>query len=416
VPGEMNDPPQILVLSTDLLFPTTHGGRVAMLGQCRALRDAGFALSLVVFHRDKIDPRERARHLEISPNAVFIKRPGFLRALLRHPLLPYQAGSRTLSRDLLERVAPHAKSAVAIMAHQEWTLAAAAQVRRIHAVPVILCSQNDEFEFLRSLVREGRGVRKGYFRLELARLKVAMRGLLRAASVVTILSDNDRAVYTSRKKRTVLVPPVLTGGGEGVRHPSPPRGAKIVFVGALDLSHSVSGLLWFIREVLPIIRASRADVVVHVAGRRANQALLSELKSTQNLVFHGEIADSGPIYRDARVFINPIFGGSGVNMKMGPPSELGIPIVTTTVGLRGLDKLAPGTLVGDDVTTFAEACLALITDDAEWSRRSSLLQQGIEDFSIAAVGAELRQLVTQAARPVAGIDTPTNEIAKKRIT
>lgn len=402
---------RIIAISTDLLFPAIHGGRLAVLGQCKALLNSGFTVSLIVFHRDRMSNADRARHLEVSPDAVFVKRKGFLRTLIRHPLLPYQAGSRTLSRAEVARLIDLTKPIRAIMAHQEWTLKTAGEIMRLQNVPIVLCSQNDEVKYLISLIGDAYGVRKIYFQLELARLKLTLKSMLRLADLVTVLGDADKEIYERNDKHSVLVRPILTEVLFDATNPTVAQSAKIIFVGSLDLPHAAAGVLWFVRSVMPLILTQRPDAVFHVAGRNASDTLTAELRSSSGVIFHGAMADLSPLYDDARIFINPIFAGSGVNMKMGLPSELGLPIVTTTIGARGLASLASGMVQADDPSSFAKACENLLGDDDEWSRRSHALRDGIEEYSAAVVGRELATIV--AALPEAHVRRPSDSTTTK---
>ena len=387
----------VLVVSADLLFPNSSGGRVAILGQCRALIDAGYTIELVVFHRDELSEEGRRRHLELTPHTTFIKRRGFIGSLLRWPFLPYQTSSRIIERKLAQSIRS-SHPPVVIMAHQEWTLPTAARLAGRAGAPIVLCSQNDEFEYLGALIRNGSGLSRAYHVLEFARLRLWIASALRKVDVVTVLSAGDRGFYEARGLETVLVRPVLTGSRPFPPHAVAPAGSKIIFVGSLDLTHTVAGLLWFTRSVLPLLRRADPKVTFHVAGRRATDRLRTELDGTEGVVFHGEIADLDPLYEGARVFVNPVFDGSGINMKMGTPSELGLPIVSTSVGVRGLGDIADATLHSDDAQSFSEHCLHLINDDDDWLRRSALLQRGIVHFSQEQIGHELEKVIQHVSQ------------------
>lgn len=387
----------VLVISTDLLFPSSSGGRLAILGQCRALAHAGFDIALVVFHRDPIGEEDRLRHLELVPNAMFVRRPGLFTTTIRHPFQPYQTSSRLFpAADIIEKL--ELKTApVAIMSHQEWTLPTAISLSKLLRSPIILCSQNDEFEYLNALIRNGRGVSRLYHRLELLRLKLTISRTLASAASVTILSEGDRDFYENRGLPTMLVQPVLTGSRSIPDPRTAPPSPKIIFVGSLDLTHTVAGLLWFVRDVLPLILAKNPAISFHVAGRRASDRLSAELTNADGLHFHGEIDDIGPLFDDARVFVNPVFEGSGINIKMGGPSEIGLPIVTTSVGIRGLDAIADAVLHADTAEEFARDCLLLIEDDREWERRSRALQEGIQSFSLEGVSSALENVIARTS-------------------
>jgi len=75
----------------------------------------------------------------------------------------------------------------------------------------------------------------------------------------------------------------------------------------------------------------------------------------------------GTVYEDARlawlhasdIAINPMFSGSGTNIKMLDYMAAGLPIVTTTIGARGIET-AEQAFVESDATRFADDMAALL--------------------------------------------------------
>lgn len=383
----------VLVVAADLLFPTKNGGRVATLGHCLALRHLGYEITLIVFHRERVTENMRRQHLTVASKVLFIKRGHVVTATARHPTMPYQASSRSLPRRLIGQLLESSPAPDLIVAHQEWGMIAATVIGDRTGAPILLCSQNDEIEYLRSLIHDGRGLRKLYFRLERVRLRRALPAILAPASVVSVLSDGDGDAYRKRGKDVVVMPPAFpeVSSTLAADRSGPPHGAKIVFVGSLDLVHTAAGLLWFVRSVLPTLMVLQPAVRLHVAGRRAARSVRVELERTPGVEFHGEVEDLRPVYEGARVFVNPVFSGSGINMKLATPSELGIPVVTTSVGARGLASLP--LYISDDPDSFARACLQLISDDAEWLFASDKLQASIKQFAVTQVARRLRELL-----------------------
>jgi glycosyltransferase involved in cell wall biosynthesis len=66
----------------------------------------------------------------------------------------------------------------------------------------------------------------------------------------------------------------------------------------------------------------------------------------------------------------PLRCGAGVKLKVVEALRAGLPLVTTPVGAQGLPGLAQVVDVADVTERFAAAVVALLRDDALWSRRS----------------------------------------------
>ncbi|MDK2972323.1 MAG: hypothetical protein PWP23_2078 [Candidatus Sumerlaeota bacterium] len=92
--------------------------------------------------------------------------------------------------------------------------------------------------------------------------------------------------------------------------------------------------------------------------------------------------------------VNPMFSGSGTNLKMLEFLAAGLPIVTTPTGARGLALDADRHALLADRESFAPAVQRLAEDDA---LRASLANAGrahaVEHFDWAAIGAKTRELL-----------------------
>ena len=107
----------------------------------------------------------------------------------------------------------------------------------------------------------------------------------------------------------------------------------------------------------------------------------------------GPVADVRPYFRAADVALNPMAEGSGVNLKVLEYLAMGLPIVTTPFGVRGLDAA--------DVVQVAElpefpTALAALADPAERRRRGVAARHAAETrFSWEAV-ARARERILEA--------------------
>lgn len=383
----------LIVITDDALYPTNSGGRSALLGECEALLAAGCELTLVVSHRNAISAADVSRHERLVSKALFISRSGFARTTMLHPRSPYQLQSRG-------RLAPEVAlklgrpDTIGVIASHEWTIPLAKSVAGPLGLQVILRSHNDEVAYMHALARSASGVRKMYCWAEAVRLRAMLKGIYAGIGGVAVLSDADANSYRAYGLEPKHVPAVLFR-----RHdiaPSdqhlPPDNERLLFVGALDMPQAVEGLRWFCNHVLPRIRSSMPEAVLDVAGRRPDRELAQFLNSQEGVRFHGEVEDLEGLYANTRVFINPVFSGSGVNMKVGPPASRGIPIVTTLTGARGLEHLAPGFSIADDDATFASSCTSLLSDDDLWRSRSRELRTRARFVSAEAIAKGLLEM------------------------
>jgi glycosyltransferase involved in cell wall biosynthesis len=139
----------------------------------------------------------------------------------------------------------------------------------------------------------------------------------------------------------------------------------LVFSGTLDFRPNVDAVTWFVREVLPRVRAREPDARLLVVGKRPAPAL-RRLADEGALLLTGEVSDVRPYLAGAAVYVVPMRIGGGVRLKLLEALALELPVVSTSMGAEGLAGLRAGEhcLMADDATGFAEATLRLLGDPA----------------------------------------------------
>jgi glycosyltransferase involved in cell wall biosynthesis len=146
----------------------------------------------------------------------------------------------------------------------------------------------------------------------------------------------------------------ITRNGTNVRAISPaPQVAepKILIVGTLSYAPNIGGLLWFIEQVMPRLTATAS---VTVAGSGASSETRS-LLARNRITFVDTPEDLRQLYEEHAVCAVPVLEGSGTRGKILEACAYERMVITTPLGLEGLD-LRPaqeGVIVADDAENFA---------------------------------------------------------------
>ena len=93
------------------------------------------------------------------------------------------------------------------------------------------------------------------------------------------------------------------------------------------------GLAWFVRECWPLIRARLPDATLSVVGHLHPEH--AELEGPGILLL-GPVADLGPLYASARVFVAPVRFAAGVPIKILEATAAGLPTAGTRLMARQL--------------------------------------------------------------------------------
>lgn len=145
----------------------------------------------------------------------------------------------------------------------------------------------------------------------------------------------------------------------------------LVFVGGFRHPPNVDAVLWFGREIFPLVHARLPDVRFHCIGMAPPAEVLA-LQAQPGIVVHGHVADLAPYMDGARIAVAPLRFGAGVKGKVNLSMAHGQPVVATSCAVEGM-HLADGrdVLVADDPAAFADAVLRLHEDAALWARLSA---------------------------------------------
>lgn len=152
------------------------------------------------------------------------------------------------------------------------------------------------------------------------------------------------------------------------------RPVDLLFLGSLSSPNNIAGLRWFLAEPWPLIRAALPDAALTIAGRAPPTALVREGEAAGAIMLANP-PEAAPLFASARVMINPILHGSGINVKTIDMLASGQPVVTTPKGARGLSSAVVEELrIADGAEAFAEAAIAAIretrTEGASRDRRA----------------------------------------------
>ena len=156
----------------------------------------------------------------------------------------------------------------------------------------------------------------------------------------------------------------------------------VTFVGGYSHIPNQEGMAWFIKEVLPLVKVDELKAI-NVVGSGWPQHYQ---QIHPKLHFMGFVDDMQAVLQGSIVMV-PILTGSGMRMKILDAAATCTPIVTTTVGVEGLNfQHQASCLIADTPADFANAINNLI---AHANQRKALATQAQavfqEQYSVAAL-------------------------------
>jgi len=147
----------------------------------------------------------------------------------------------------------------------------------------------------------------------------------------------------------------------------------VVFTGALFWYPNVDAVIWFASHIWPLIRREVPVARFAIVGREpaAEVQILGGLSGVEVVP---NVADVRPYLARAAVCVAPLRCGGGTRLKILEALASGRPVVSTSVGVAGLELIGGRDLcVVDDPPAFAAACVELLRNP---DLRTSLGQAG----------------------------------------
>jgi glycosyltransferase involved in cell wall biosynthesis len=232
----------------------------------------------------------------------------------------------------------------------------------------------------RHVEQAGSAVRRLYFRRQARLMLEYERRVCRSVKSVIAVSEADaktmRELYGVSRVNAVPT-------GVDVAFFTPPAEAQpatdLVFVGSMDWMPNVDGVVWFVREVLPLIRKKIPDCSLDVVGRTPGREVTEMAEGDARIRITGTVPDVRPWLWESKAAIVPLRIGGGTRLKIYEAMAAKTAVISTTIGAEGLD-IAPGEniLIADQAEAFADACVRLIADERERRRLAAAAWRHVE--------------------------------------
>jgi len=141
-----------------------------------------------------------------------------------------------------------------------------------------------------------------------------------------------------------------------------PAGRDVVFIGNMFSLQNFDAALYMAMEILPLVRKVHPEVRLRLIGRvKPKQAF--KLAAIEGVVVTGEVPNIAEAARGGGVGVCPLRLGAGVQNKVLEYMALGLPTVSTSIGLEGFSASDGVELtVADDSHAFAAQVLRLLND------------------------------------------------------
>lgn len=155
---------------------------------------------------------------------------------------------------------------------------------------------------------------------------------------LTITPEDKRRLESYGARGNIGVLPAGVDPAQFASRNSESDDQIITFFGSMDYHPNDDAALWFANEIFPRIRDESESTRLEIVGKNPSDAV-SKLDGRENVHVTGFVDDISEYVARASVIVIPIRVGTGVRMKVLHAMAMGKPIVSTTVGLQGIEAV-----------------------------------------------------------------------------
>lgn len=143
---------------------------------------------------------------------------------------------------------------------------------------------------------------------------------------------------------------------------------------------------------MPLVWRKNPNIPVTILGNEPSDIVQN--LANEWVTVTGYVQDVSPYFLSHRLFVAPLRYGAGMKGKIGQSLEYGLPVVSTSIGIEGMNLVnEQNVLVADTIETLAEQILRLYQEQALWEKLVANTEQAIAPYCPEFVKLKLAHLI-----------------------
>jgi len=237
-------------------------------------------------------------------------------------------------------------------------------IHHANNIKKILVEHNVEYAFWYQVMKTTKFSRaKVHYLLEWLTLLRYEKRICRRFDICVVMSeiDRDKLLSLDPHLEVVVIPNGVDTGYFEFKPDGRPS-TNLIYIGAMNNLTNIDAVLYFNREIYPRIKKEIPDVQFTIIGGNPTPQVLT-LMNDASISVTGYVDDVRPFADKGTIFVVPLRIGSGTRLKILEALAMGIPIVTTSLGIEGIQaRNGEHLLIADTPQEFARCVIELLQD------------------------------------------------------
>lgn len=356
---------KILMLTPYLPYPLLTGGQTRSFNLIKRLSSLGHEITLFCLVKDNSE-RVFVSHLQKFCREVQVfnrpQKPWTLKNILRtgFSFFPFLV-MRNWAGGEKNAIGEKLKKEKFDLIHAE-TFYVMPHIPKTD-IPILLVEQTIEYLVYRHFADQFKiAIIKPLLYIDVAKMKYwELKYWLRATRVAA-MSEEDRKTMIAQLPQ--LNVDIVPNGADSEFFSKIVTGRSkekiILYLGNFTWLQNREAVEVLINKVWPEIKKRIPSAKLWIAGKEAS-SFFAKLSSDDIKIL--EVADVREVYQKASILVAPIYGGGGTRYKNFEAFASGLPVVTTTIGIRGTEATdGKEVIIRDDPYDLAREAVKLLMD------------------------------------------------------
>jgi sugar transferase (PEP-CTERM/EpsH1 system associated) len=235
-------------------------------------------------------------------------------------------------------------------------------VKNIHDIPKTIDYMDALGKGMHRRAEISSGIRKYLFQVEGRRLTAYENRIFDYFNHHTIISVQDKKLIQHPQQDKIHV--IENGIGDEFLdyHKESKKKYDLVFIGNLNYAPNVECAEFIVNQILPLL-STKKEIQVLICG--ANPGSRVQKLAKKNVEIQGWVEDIRTSYVSGKIFLAPLFIGTGLQNKLLEAMALGLPCITTPLANNALGaKRDESILLAETAQEFSDKIVYLLEKES----------------------------------------------------
>ena len=255
-------------------------------------------------------------------------------------------------------------------------------IRKNSKAKIVLRSPNIEHKIWERMAETATSFfKKRYLKILAKRLKREEIQACHAVDGIFTVSAVDKKYFIEMgiEKPIEVIPTGIDMMKLSTEETAIPETIDFFHIGAMDWMPNIEAVDFLLQKIWPNIIAEFPELKLYLAGRNCPKELLNHQQQAVEIL--GEVDDAAAFFNEHAVMLVPLLSGSGQRVKIIEAMSMGKVLITTTIGLEGIDAVnGEHLLIADTPEAFLDAARQLITDKSLYAKLSKNAKSFANEF------------------------------------